>query len=411
MSFLNVDVPRNCDDRQTVPNWQSVRDALTQVHNVLAEYSVSLPLFPYQRGIPVIGTHLADADTVALWQGDPPGNGSSGLVDSSGHGLTLEYSAGGAGKYCEIGYGQEAFFCDGTNYWRRAASVNDPSLNLVGDMSFGAVVLPSKFSALPMTVVSYGNTLAADTNNDVLFNMNIKDTTTTGIAVDNFALMSHFFQTGAGAGNTANDAKAWPFFRPVHLYWVYDSVAHTLTPYVDGFKQPALTGVAAKAVGGAPVQRITIGADSGALFKFVGAISSVKVSRVKRSDTYVASEAARCLGTGARSISKAEPLMRVAEASELVAAYLTPDADSGTFGAQDFSANLVKLDASGSLNTATTIASIDGSAASGSPWTPFRAKTMRVSPNQKLAVGDTLALSASAKALSGNITLRFRRLV
>src|SRR5690242_20569538 len=121
VTLRSTDVPRNCADRQTVPAWQSVRDFAEQTNRILGEFTISLPVFPYGRELPRITGHVADANTVGLWQGDPPDNGGSGLVDSSGHGFLLAMGAGNE-RYGELGCGREGFLCDGANYWKRSGA-------------------------------------------------------------------------------------------------------------------------------------------------------------------------------------------------------------------------------------------------------------------------------------------------
>lgn len=38
----NIDVPRNCNDRQTVSAWQGVRDGFTDIHAAINEYDVNI---------------------------------------------------------------------------------------------------------------------------------------------------------------------------------------------------------------------------------------------------------------------------------------------------------------------------------------------------------------------------------
>lgn len=105
-----------------------------------------------------------------------------------------------------------------------------------------------------------------------------------------------------------------------------------------------------------------------------------------------------------------QPVMRIAEPSELLRAFLTPNGSGGAFGAADFPAVLYKIDSSGSVNTMTLVASLAG--ASVGAWAPFRAKEMKLATTRVvLTRGDVLALNSKATAWSGSLSLRLRRIV
>lgn len=104
-----------------------------------------------------------------------------------------------------------------------------------------------------------------------------------------------------------------------------------------------------------------------------------------------------------------QPVMHVTERSELLRAFITPDATSGLSKAAEYIASLVRFNASGSLATVSIVASVS---ANSEDWAPFRAKEMRLTTAQViLEQGDTLALSADNQSWTGVLSLRLRRLL
>lgn len=260
----------------------------------------------HQEFAPVlVSGHTADANTIALWQGDPPDNGGSGLVDSSGHGLTLTLGAGNA-RYATLGYGREGFLCDGTNFWKR--TVNDPSLNIVGDMTIEALIRPLVQPAglgsvaNGMTIVNYGAVGETGGNDNVLWSLSIGNGNVSGPSPTNMYGSSTFWETGAGVNSGIDDYKLSPLNIVQHVALVRSNGGSTYTFYVDGFQQSITTGQPVGTVGGAPLQTVTIGADHNTLQFFKGIIGSIKISNVARSPEYIYNDAARCLGALHRGV-------------------------------------------------------------------------------------------------------------
>lgn len=107
----------------------------------------------------------------------------------------------------------------------------------------------------------------------------------------------------------------------------------------------------------------------------------------------------------------AKPVMRVAERTKLISAYLTPDSVTGLAGASDVTLSLFRFDNSGSVATATLLAWIDGAAASASAWSPFRPKPLLVvAADIILNPGDSIGL-ASLASIIGCLSMRFRRVL
>lgn len=96
--------------------------------------------------------------------------------------------------------------------------------------------------------------------------------------------------------------------------------------------------------------------------------------------------------------------MRVSERSEFVSAFLTADASAP---ASAFTVSLYRLDSSGSLNSASLLAYVDGAAPSATAWVALRPKAMLAAPTRiVLQPGDVVAL---AGGWTGALSMRFRR--
>lgn len=261
------------------------------------------------RVIPALNTHAADANTVALWQGDPPGNGGSGLVDSSGNGFTLALGAGSE-RYGTLGRLQEGFLCDGATYWIRAGSANDSALNLVGDMTIECIVRPLAQPAgqgaagAGGCLVNYAALGETGGNDNVLWQLSDSQTASAGPNMAGTWLASAFWETGAGVNSGIDDTSIQPLNMPFHLALVRQVVGGTYTHtfYVDGARQSVTAGGTVGTLGVAPGQFAHIGADHNAGEFFVGMLGSVKVSNVARSAGYIAEDAARCIGVGRRLV-------------------------------------------------------------------------------------------------------------
>lgn len=277
-------------------------ESVTYVYNATSgQWHVQEKYVP--RLLPVLATHAADANTVALWQGDPPGNGGSGLVDSSGNGFTLAMG-GGNERYGEIGYGQEGFLLDGANHWVRAGLVNDALLNLTGEMTIEVVVrsLFKPVAPASVTAVSYGFPADTGGNDNVLWGLSTTDSTTGGPSVAGMTGMAMFWETGPGTNSFLQDTATWALNQPQHLAMVRSAAGATVAFYLNGFRQSITGGQPVGVIGGAPVQTVRIGADHNSAGLFIGLISSVKISNVARTDAYIFSDACRCLGIGERNL-------------------------------------------------------------------------------------------------------------
>jgi hypothetical protein len=106
-------------------------------------------------------------------------------------------------------------------------------------------------------------------------------------------------------------------------------------------------------------------------------------------------------------MSAISPVMRVAERSELAAAYMICDADAA---ASAYTVGLYRFDSSGSSHTAQRLAAVDGGAASATAWIALRPKAMSMPTAQVvLNPGDVIAL-VFATPWTGALSMRFRRL-
>lgn len=410
MTLRSVDVPRNVADRQTVLSWQAVRDFAEQTNKILGTFTISLPVFPYGRELPRITGHIADANTVALWHGDPPDNGGNGLIDSSGNGLTLE--AVGPAGFGELGYGREGFMCDGTTYYRRVGQANDAILNstFLGDHTIELLVRPTN-QPNGNTVFDYGAPTNGTVDHDTLANVNFQLANATGGPnTPNSCASGYFYQTGAAVGHFVQDSKVFPINQVQHI--AVTQAGATLKFYVNGFLQSTTGGIVARSALVTPAQFVHIGADRNAAFIFNGFIGSVKVSNKARSVEYIYSDAAHCLGLAQFETSRLRPLMRVSEPCVLLAADIVPDDRTGVHGATDTTIVLYRLNATGSQLTQTKLAAIDGSVASAKPWSAYRAQAMRIShANVTLAEDDIIAISGAGLLPNGAINLTFGRLI
>lgn len=252
---------------------------------------------------PRITTHIADANTVALWQGDPPNNNGNGLLDSSGHGLTLAMGAG-TERYGPLGYGQEGFLLDGSNYWQRAGAANDAALNLVGNSTVEYLIRllvqpPGRANATTLTggaVVTYGAVGETGGNDNVLWASWAENANAFGPNVAGVFGTTWFWETGAGVNQAIEDQALVSMYEPHHVAIVRSAAGGTVSTYIDGFLQSVTTGLSVGTVGGAPTQFVRIGADNNAAQFLSAIVGSVKVSNVARSAEYIYADAARCLG-------------------------------------------------------------------------------------------------------------------
>lgn len=246
--------------------------------------------------VPVISRrmryHTADANTVALWQGH--GN----LTDSSGNSLTLSASTG-TERYGEVGYGLQGFALDGATRLRR--NVNDAALNLAGDVTIEFIVRvleqPAGVGAAVGCIVGYGAPGETGNNDNVYWQVNAGDATVGGLPnMAGVVTSTFFYEQGAGV----NVVSTGGFLRPIHepQHWAWVRTGTTLIPYVNGFAQTSFTGLTLGAVGGAPAQFLTIGADKDGASFFKGLVASMKISNVARSESYIRNDAIRCLGIG-----------------------------------------------------------------------------------------------------------------
>lgn len=413
-----VEVPRNADDRSTVANWEQVRDVTDHHSGDLEFFAVTIPLFAYAHSMPTITTHTADANTLALWQGDPPNNGGSGLIDSSGHGKTLVMGAG-TERYGPLGMGQLGFMCDGSNYWQRAGAVNDASLNLVGDMTVEYLVRvltqpPGRVTSVVTNggaAVTYAAIGETGGNDNVLWASWIENANAFGPNTAGVFGTSWFWETGPGTNSAVEDQALVSMYDPHHIAIVRSAGGGTITTYIDGFRQSITTGQPVGTVGGAPIQFVRIGADHNAAQFLSGVVGSVKISNVARSANYIFNDAAHCLGIGGREILHLRPVMYVTEPCELVEATIIPDDQTGTFAAVDAVVNLYKTDSSGSTATTAVLAKLDGLAASATAWSAYRSKKMQVpTVRPRLNEGDGIAIQGGIKTLNGSLTMKFRRL-
>lgn len=231
--------------------------------------------------------HGKDANTVALW------NGFGDKTDSSGNGLNLTLTEG-TERYGELGHGLQGFALDTLTSYSRAA--NDSVLNLVGDMTIEAIVRVFDASAI-RTVCAYVATGETGGNDNELWSMACDVATANGLpAFTNGFLMTFQWETGAGSNQSKTGVLLNPLNQPVHLAWVRSGTS--LIPYVNGFAQPAITGITNGTLGGAPAQTFRLGADLGPSQRFSGIIGSVKISNVARSAAYIRKDAILTMGMG-----------------------------------------------------------------------------------------------------------------
>lgn len=234
--------------------------------------------------------HVADANTVGLW------NGFANKNDSSGNGLTLSLG-GGTERYGEVGHGLQGFVLDGATWYKR--TVNDAVLNLAGDMTIEAIVRPiGQPSGLANAMVAGMGVAATDTgpNDNYYWVMYAGNGTVggnpnyTGIVSSSF-----FFEHDAGVNVQCDSSTYRPLNEPQHWAWVRTGT--TVRAYLNGFKQGSdFTGLTLGTVGTTPTQKFSLGGSDTGTELFSGIIASVKVSNVARSTAYIFNDAVRCLG-------------------------------------------------------------------------------------------------------------------
>lgn len=236
--------------------------------------------------------HVADANTVGLW------NGFDNKNDSSGNGLTLTLG-GGTERYAEVGHGLHGFWLDGSTWYKR--TVNDSVLNLAGDVTLEAIVrVITQPSGLANAMICGMGVEAVDTgNNDNYYWVMYAGNATVGGQPNaaGMASSSFFYERGAGINVQLDNATYRPLNEPQHWAWVRSGT--TAQAYLNGFPQGApFTGLTLGAVGGAPTQKFSLGGGDTGVELFTGVIASVKVSNVARSSAYIFNDAVRCLGIG-----------------------------------------------------------------------------------------------------------------
>jgi hypothetical protein len=237
--------------------------------------------------------HVADANTVGLW------NGFANKNDSSGNNFTLTLG-GGTERYAEVGHGLLGFLLDGSSYYKRTG--NDAALNLAGDMTIEAIVRPlAQPGGLAAAMIAGMGVAATDAgaNDNYYWAMYAGNATVggnpnyTGVVSSSF-----FYEQGAGVNVQKDSATYRMINEPQHWAWVRTGTA--LKAYLNGFQQGAdFTGLTLGTVGGAPTQKFSLGGSDTGTELFTGVIASVKISNVARSSGYIQKDAARCLGIGA----------------------------------------------------------------------------------------------------------------
>lgn len=236
--------------------------------------------------------HVADANTVGLW------NGFDNKNDSSGNGFTLTLG-GGTERYAEVGHGLHGFLLDGATWYKRTG--NDSALNLAGDMTIEAIVRPlAQPAGLAKAVVAAMGVEGIDTgNNDNFYYAMYAGNATVGgdPNVAGIVSSSFFYEHDAGV-NVQLDSHTYRNLNE-EQHWAWVRFGTTVRAFLNGFPQGAdFTGLTLGAVGGAPTQKFSLGGGDNGTELFTGVIASVKVSNVARSNAYIFNDAARCLGIG-----------------------------------------------------------------------------------------------------------------
>lgn len=396
LGLRTIDVPRNCADRQTVPAWQQVRDAVNGLNDAVIEYTENVKLRPgpSMRGLD------ARYSPVGLWNMNIAPGGS--IVDLSGNGNNLVIETGTlrtSSLYPTIG---GVLFDGATNLW---CAGTPAVLQQLGAMS---VVVQGMWSDLPTggafrTMFSHdapGET--SDTN--YLYRG----------AFDASNQFQYFSEHGAGVNDVASTLSSAPRSQPFLL---------CLTRDASGNLRHGLNGL----ILGSPFGTVTlptdghnghfrVGSESGGGNYFTGVILSVGVYPFVLSAAQFLDLYNFTMGPafGYRQLTTVpddlQPVFYADEDLELVGASMIPDSTSGNFPKSIFSSYLYRIDSSGSTATAALVASIDGNAASAQTWSPFRAQNMRLATTRpRVTKGSLLALSGKSSDWNGNLRLRLRR--
>lgn len=398
MTLKSVTVPR-LQDRESLEAWQKARDAHEQHNQILAEYSVPIPIDP--NPVPrVLDTRYSP---VGLWNMHL--GSAVGPKDYSGNGNDLTVETGTA-RYSRVHPQLGGILFDGvTNLFFNGSPA---ALQLTGALTILALCL---WSDLPTgtnvrTIASHGAAGAtADLNYLYRF----------GVDINNQC--QYFSQHGI----KVNDVFTNNTFSPraqLALVGITRSSGGVLNFWYNGETVGASFGTTTMPVNGVNGKFRIGGGSGGAVEFFTGVIASVGLYGSELNSAQMIERNNYTLGTGYGYKTSTvlgenlQPIMYVSEDSELVRASLIPDQTSGQFGTAGFGESLYRIDSSGSLATAQLLATRDGAAASAPAWSPFRPQDMRlVSSPAVVHRGDCIARLNRASTWTGSLDLRFRRIV
>jgi hypothetical protein len=388
MTLKSIDVPRNCEDRQTVPSWQQARDAMEEKNRFVEFFSENIRL----RAGPTVrplDTRYGPSDPIL----DSSGNGNTLTVETgTKRTSTLDPTVGGL-----LFDGATVLFVAGTPAVLRIAG----ALTLV--MQFVWWDLPAGGGAL-RTIVSHGQLpgAAPATNYQYRWGM------------DNLSQGQFFNQHGSVVNDGGTTLSTAARYQP-SLVAITRSAGGVLRHGLNGLFAGGSFGTTALPDGGTTTH-FRVGGDANSNF-FIGVICSIGVYSKVLTDAQFLDLYNSTMGStyGYHQLATIpddmQPIYYAQDDLELMGAALVPDATSASLAKTTHSFFLYKFDSSGSQGTPTLLASINGNAASAQSWTAFRAQSMRLAgAHVRVKAGETVAVSGKSSDWNGDLQLRFRRL-
>lgn len=238
------------------------------------------------RRAPIVRGHVADGNTLALYQFD------GDLTDSSGNSRDLAALVGTV-RYGDIGYRNRGLILDGATAVRR--TTRTAAFDVTGAISILAVI---RFTVAPTGtayVVNYGGGGEAGGADNVLWALAIAQPGAG--AATGFSVEETFSEHATGTNDDALGAVHIPINSVIHVAATRNSAGTSWSHYVNGVLYDTLS-VTAPTVS-SPAQYITVGGNdaggvSGSFYN--GVIDSLKIESVQLTNAQVFDEFANCLG-------------------------------------------------------------------------------------------------------------------